>query len=307
MMSASIVICTYNRGESLQETLENLDHGLIVPNTPLEIIVVDNNSSDNTRDLVNQHLRKARIETRYIFEKRQGKSYALNRGVNEAKGDIVCFTDDDVLVRRDWIINIMKVFDETGCACVGGKILLRLGKTRPEWLGDKMMEQFGLLDLGNDLLFLKTPKLYGANIAVRKSVFRDHGYFDVNLGPKAEKMHDSEDISFINKLIRGGEKVLYSPDVVIEHVVPAKHIEKSYFRKRAFYQAELKGMNEVSAEGRNIFGIPLYMLREAITTAMEIMYLRFVSPVISFQKEMLLVDRIGFMAGRIKQKRPCVS
>ena len=304
MMSASVIICTYNRGESLRETLENLDTGLIVPKIPLEIIVVDNNSSDDTRDIVNIHIRKSRIETRYIFEKCQGKSYALNRGVREANGDIVCFTDDDVLVRRDWIVNIMRVFDETGCACVGGKILLRLGKTRPEWLGDKMMEQYGLLDLGNDVLFLKTPKLYGANIAVRKSVFRDHGYFDVNLGPKAEKMHDSEDISFINRLIRGGEKVLYSPDVVIEHVVPAKHIEKSYLRNRAFYQAELKGMNEVPAEGRNIFGIPLYMLREVLTTAMEIMYLRFVSPVISFQKEIFLVDRIGFMAGRIKQKRP---
>ena len=304
MMSASVIICTYNRGESLRETLENLDAGLIVPKIPLEIIVVDNNSFDDTRDIVNQHIRKSRIDTRYVFEKCQGKSYALNRGVKEAKGDIVCFTDDDVLVRRDWIVNILRVFDETGCACVGGKILLRLGKTRPEWLGDKMMEQFGFLDLGNDLLFLKTPKLYGANIAVRKSVFRDHGYFDVNLGPKAEKMHDSEDISFINRLIRGGEKVLYSPDVVIEHVVPAKHIEKSYLRNRAFYQAELKGMNEVPAEGRNIFGIPLYMLREVLTTAMEIMYLRFLSPVISFQKEIFLVDRIGFMAGRIKQKRP---
>lgn len=307
MIKASVIICTYNRGDTLLKTLENLDRIDLAPDITLEILIIDNNSTDNTKDIVEEYIHHARHYTRYIFEKNQGKSFALNRGVREANGEMIAFTDDDIIVRRDWILNIKKAFEDSGCSCVGGKILLRFGKTPPDWLSDKMMEQYGLLDLGDTAFLLTKPKLYGANFAVAKSVFGKHGDFDVNLGPKAEKMYNNEDVGFIEKLIKGGEKVLYSPEVVVEHIIPSQHMEKSYFRKRMFHQGEIKGFGEWKKASRSIAGIPLYLIKEFIATTFEYIYMKFTSPIEAFEKEINLAERMGFFIGRFKCQTSMLS
>lgn len=302
MIRVSVIICTYNRAETLKKTLIRLDCVYVPPEISIQILVVDNNSSDNTKAVVDEYILHSKFDVRYIFENNQGKSYALNRGINEAKGDIIVFTDDDILVRHDWIKNIKKAFDETGCSCVGGKILLHFEKSPPDWLGDKMMEQLGL-DLGDAPLVLKRPFVYGANCAVSKSVFGKYGNFDVSLGPKGDKMHHSEDICFVEKLICGGEKVLYSPDIVVEHMIPSQHLEKSYFRKRAYYQAETSGIGGIIKKSKNIAGIPLFIFKDAIVTGFKCVFDRNSSSVDSFNREIHFAQLMGFIIGRLKYKK----
>jgi len=300
MTHASIIICTYNRSDSLQRTLERFESLLTKKNISFEILVVDNNSSDDTRTVTESFIRLTKLDVKYIFEKKQGKSFALNRGIIEANGEIIAFTDDDILVRYDWLLNIIKAFEENECLCVGGKIILRLEKSSPEWLSNKLMEQLGFLDLGDIPFLLTQPKLYGANFAVAKAGFKKYGHFNEELGPIGNKMYNNEDIHFVSKLINGGERVVYSPDIVVEHVIPLHHIRKSYFRKRMFYQGVTKGISMGKYEYRKFMEIPLYVIRELVISSVEYIYLKFTNPKESFQKEVALSERIGFIVGRIK-------
>jgi glycosyltransferase involved in cell wall biosynthesis len=106
MMNASVIICTYNRSGSLERTLASLARMELRDSADWELLVVDNNSKDDTRVVVDGFTRASGVNCRYIFEKEQGLSHARNRGIREAKGEIIAFTDDDVLLDRHWLKNI---------------------------------------------------------------------------------------------------------------------------------------------------------------------------------------------------------
>src|ERR1700682_4126309 len=100
---ATVLVCTHNRAPHLRQTLEAMLAMNAVPDCDVEITVVDNTSTDNTPAVVAEPARDSRIPVTYLHEPRQGKSFALNRGLAEARGDIVALTDDDVLPAADWL------------------------------------------------------------------------------------------------------------------------------------------------------------------------------------------------------------
>src|ERR1700757_4351034 len=104
----SVIVCTYNRCDELALTLESLANSLLPPPTVWEIIVVDNNSNDKTKEAVELFVRRFPGRFRYLCEARQGKSYALNAGIRDARGEILVFTDDDVVVEATWLDNLTK-------------------------------------------------------------------------------------------------------------------------------------------------------------------------------------------------------
>src|SRR5271169_5851600 len=108
-MHISVVLGTYNRGDNLRLTLETF-LSLVFQDLNWELLVVDNNSTDSTREVVENFARTAAFPVRYIFEKIQGRSAALNAGIAEAKGEIIVFTDDDVLLHPDWLSNLKRTF-----------------------------------------------------------------------------------------------------------------------------------------------------------------------------------------------------
>src|SRR5215471_9795294 len=97
-MRITVILCTYNRCESLSTALESVAVSQLPPSISWEVLIVDNNSSDRTREVVEEFSHRYPGRFRYAFEPRQGKSYALNVGVREAKGDVLAFMDDDVTV-----------------------------------------------------------------------------------------------------------------------------------------------------------------------------------------------------------------
>src|SRR5215831_4700728 len=98
-MNISVVLATYNRAASLQVTLDTFLTQVVRFDVEWELLVVDNNSTDSTHDVVERFARAAHFPVRYIFEKRQGRSYSLNTAIAEAKGEVIDFTDDDVLLQ----------------------------------------------------------------------------------------------------------------------------------------------------------------------------------------------------------------
>ena len=109
-MDLSVVICTYNRASSLAVTLEALLMQEATPSLRWEVVVVDNNSSDHTREVVEGFAARNEIRVVYTFEPNQGQSHARNTGVKVAHGDVIAFTDDDVIPERNWVAHLVAVF-----------------------------------------------------------------------------------------------------------------------------------------------------------------------------------------------------
>ena len=209
----SIVICSCNRAESLRKTLEGLKEVVTPQGKTWEAVVVDNNSRDNTKDVVDAFARNNPGLARYVFEKRQGKSFALNAGVGNAKGDIIAFTDDDCIVDRHWISAILDEFaSDPDLAVLGGRVELYNKDDRPlslvRWSEKTVFQSL-------DLLF--EPLIIGCNMAAKKAVFHRAGQFDPALGPGSIGSAIAEDVDFIYRAHKKGFKVIYSPDVLVYH------------------------------------------------------------------------------------------
>ena len=102
-MKISVILCTYNRCQSLAKTLESIAVSVLPESVEWEVVVVDNNSKDQTREVIEDFCRRNAGRFRYIHESQQGLSHARNAGIREARGEILAFTDDDIIVDNKWL------------------------------------------------------------------------------------------------------------------------------------------------------------------------------------------------------------
>lgn len=264
-MDISVVLATYNRASSLQVTLESLLALVYPASLSWELLVVDNNSTDLTRVIVEKVAAIAKFPVRYVFERKQGRSSALNTGIANAKGEIVAFTDDDVILDRDWLANLSRTFDEFKCAAVAGRVIPQWSHSRPDWL--QMNGHFAVVnfDLGDDIKEIKTPPL-GANSAFRKQVFEQHGMFRPDLGVTGSRHTITcDDTEFGERLIRAGEKIVYCSNAIIYHPVDPKRTTKKYFLSWYYYNGiSLTRMAGVPRGTLVWFGAPRWLYREML-------------------------------------------
>ncbi|MFY9683633.1 MAG: glycosyltransferase [Candidatus Sulfotelmatobacter sp.] len=269
-MDLSVVLATYNRAASLRVTLESFSTLACPAGMIWELVVVDNNSADSTREVVERFAVTAGFPVRYVFEKRQGKSAALNAGVAEAKGEIIAFTDDDVLLHRDWLANLKRTLDEFDCSAIAGKVVPQWNHPKPDWL--RMEGQFAVtnFDLGDELKEVRVPPL-GANSAFRKDVFRKHGFFRLDLGPNSgHHAITCEDWEFGERLIRGGEKIVYCPAAIVYHPVDPNRTTKKYFLSWYYYNGvSLTRTAGLPGEGIFCFGVPRWLYRELLANFLK--------------------------------------
>lgn len=259
----SLIICTYNRSASLKMTLASVANMALPASFVWELIVVDNNSKDDTPRVVSEFSRTSGLNVRYVFEKAQGLSHARNRGIREAAGDIIVFTDDDVKVDKSWFRELVNLLEETDFIAGGGKTLpLWLGK-KPRWYSEE--QKYGLrgvfvhFDLGDQRCETKDAP-FGANMAFRKSAFSKYGLFRTDLGRSGDVLAGGEDTEFFRRLMSGKERVGYSPSAIVYHPIPAERLSKAYVQS-VFFEA---GKTQLSVEGipagtRRYFGVPRYL------------------------------------------------
>jgi len=210
-MKASIIICTYNGSKRIKQTFESLMLMILPPELQWEIIVVDNNSSDNTRDVILDFKRSSRLNVQYLFESRQGLAHARNKGVTEANGDIVVFTDDDCIVDKHWLGYILKEFSsDTTLAGLGGRVELYNKKDKPVTI--RTFKERRLFSKPHQLFNL----LPGCNMAFKRKVFDMIGHFDPHFGA-GTRIAAAEDSDFFYRVQKAGFKMIYSPDPLIYH------------------------------------------------------------------------------------------
>lgn len=269
----SIVLCTYNRASSLAAVLESLAALQTADDLSHEILVVDNNSSDNTANVIDSVRAVYPTLIRYVFEAGQGLSRARNRGIEEARGRLIAFTDDDIRVDQNWLKELSRALIAYPHVGFGGRILPTWDFTPPSWFigsGSFHMLKGGVVvghDLGDEpreyRLDTRTP--VGANMAFRREVFERHGLFRTDLGKTGKRVFFGEDAEFCGRLLRAGEKLLYLPQAVIYHPVDSARMTKSNFTISYFNIGRSIGRRSNYPEDAvRYFGVPRHLIRRFI-------------------------------------------
>ncbi|HXH07329.1 MAG TPA: glycosyltransferase [Vicinamibacterales bacterium] len=278
----SVVICTYNRARLLEQTLTALSAArLPAPSARVDVIVVDNNSTDDTRAVVRGAAARAPFPIRYDFEPRQGKSFALNRALALAGGDVVALTDDDVVPAPDWIARLAEDF-LGGWTFVFGKVLpIWEVPPPPELLTLRARDIWGplaLVDYGDE------PQVYvpaqfgrqrlpiGANLAVRREALVAVGGWRTDLGKVDNTLIAGEDHELCVRLHRHGlYHGLYDPNLRVRHLVPAARLTRRYFRRWFFWHGRTMArmMDAVYPEldlsaVPHVAGVPRFVYRQVL-------------------------------------------
>jgi glycosyltransferase involved in cell wall biosynthesis len=282
----SIVIPTYNRSADLAETLSSMR--VISTTKPWEVIVIDNNSSDNTKSVVQESARSFPAELRYVFEPEQGRCAALNAGIGQAGGDIILTTDDDVRVEPEWPDRALAALDRLDCDYVGGKVFPIWQRQRPQWVPEspsKLWAVLALLDYGSEPIeFGQMYVPLGVNTAFRRRCFDVAGLWDNRLGRKAGTLLGQEVREWSVRARAAGLRGFYAPEVVIRHCIPTSRLNKKYFRRWYYWhgisrallyqQARLDMEAPEStamdfAQVPHIAGIPRYLYRTFARSVIE--------------------------------------
>jgi glycosyltransferase involved in cell wall biosynthesis len=267
-MNITVIVCTYNRSRMLPRALESLARSCVSPSVQWEVLVVDNNSRDQTPKVVAEFMLRYPGRFRYLFEQQPGKSYALNAGIREASGEIVAFADDDVVVDEEWLERLAKPLLDGSWIGAGGRILPDWQHDPPRWLileGRYALAPLAAFDLGMAAGELHEPP-FGTSMAFRKDAFIKYGGFRTDLGPHPGSQIRSEDTEFGRRVLAAGERLWYEPSAVVYHPVPADRLRRSYFLEWWFDKgrAEIREFGLRPDVRRTASGVPLYLIRTLI-------------------------------------------
>lgn len=239
-MFVTISIQTYNNADVLKQALQNLAELRCPEGVDYEILVIDNNSSDGTAAVIEQSRASLEPRLRHVFEPRQGLSHARNRAIAEARGEIIAFIDDDVLVEDDWLAGHVEAYraDEHTVA-VGGRVLLRWpeGWSRPGWLSSDLDGYLSGMDLGRERQVMCYPRYpYGCNMSVKRKVAERIDGFSTRLGRKKASLISCEEKYFFYRIHQLCGRVTYTPDALGHHMVTVARLSQKFFLKRGYAQ-----------------------------------------------------------------------
>lgn len=279
-MKFSVIIATYNRAEELVKTIESLKE--LESTEPWEVIIVDNNSSDNTREVV-EGVKSFPVPLRYLMEREQGRSAALNAGIKAAQGEILAITDDDVRVDPKWLTNAERALLDLNCDYVGGKALPIWRGVLPKWMPNRGGKHWGviaLLDYGPHPVEFGERVPLGVNMVFRREAFERAGLWDNSIGRKAGTLLGQEVREWAQRARAAELRGYYSPDLVVHHVIPEDRLTKRYFRRWFYWhgisRAILYQNNRLDMESPestaldfatvpHIAGVPRYLYRTCLT------------------------------------------
>jgi glycosyltransferase involved in cell wall biosynthesis len=263
----SILICTHNRCRTLKLALESLARLDVPDDSPWEVVVVDNASTDATPEVVKDFARRAPAPVRYLREDRLGKSNALNSGVAQCRGEFIAFTDDDARPRPDWLRRLGEVFARQRADWVFGRVLPFWEGGCPRWFSEKLSGSFALLDYGPRAFVVENREqaFAGVNCACRREALSTLGEYRVDMGPTGVKEVGGEDTDMFRRALARGMRVVYSPDVVVEHLIGRARATKGHERRKAWQggQHAYKFVGEDYAGVPWLLGVPRFYYRRA--------------------------------------------
>jgi GT2 family glycosyltransferase len=267
-LDVTVLIATYNRAALLDETLARIARMQVSPSLRWDAVVIDNNSADGTRSVVERHIPAFPVRLRYLFEGRQGRSCALNAGILEARGSVVAFTDDDVRVTDGWLDAAAGPLlgPQSSVVYTGGPVRPIWGAAPPDWLDLTRGDLWGTIAIQNhgDKPFVyeerqKVP--LGANVALRRDVFERIGGFRTDLGRSQGRLVLGQELPELLLRVReAGLRGLYVPGMEVHHHVPAVRLTRQYFRRwwfgKGVSRSALERLHTVTELGVDLSATP---------------------------------------------------
>ena len=227
----SIIICTYNRDKYIYNTLKCIANNEY-PAEKYEIIVIDNNSTDQTEnECIRFQKDYPKIPYRYFKEMKQGLSHARNRGIEEACGEFLVFLDDDAFVSHHYLKNLTENLNKYhDCSAFGGKITPKFESGEiPKWISKWAYSWVSAIDLGKNIQEFRGKKYpIGANMGIKTAILSEVGNFNTKLGRNKKNLMGGEEKDIFNRIKNLGVKIYYFPNIEVQHVIPPQRTTDNY-------------------------------------------------------------------------------
>jgi len=220
----SVVLCTYNRADVLRLQLESPVDQTTEGAFTYEIVVVDDASTDNTREVVEEFQANPTVTVRYAEAGGLGVAHARNRAAEEATGEWVAFTDDDQVNEHDWLLHLYDMARKKNADCVGGTRDLRLPCEPPFALTRQLRSILGEKFFPETRIYLRDDMPTTGSVLIRRSAFDVIGPFDDTL------YWSGEDDLFARRILAAGLVVWFAPKSIVHHIIPEHRLTESYFR-----------------------------------------------------------------------------
>lgn len=262
----TVAICTWNRHQLLRQTLEGMTSLLVPPGLEWEVLVINNNSTDATDQVIESFA--DRLPVRRVFEAQPGLSCARNRAVHEATGEYIIWTDDDVLVAPDWMVEYHRAFERWPSAVVfGGPIQPWFPNAPPSWLAaawPQVANAYACIDYGRDAVPLTPSRVpFGASFAIQTARQRTLLY-DIGRGVRPGSRVGGEETDVVRRALEAGDAGWWVPTARVRHYIPAERQTIHYLRRWYSGYGEYLGRFDRSTGFVRLFGVPRWVLRQAL-------------------------------------------
>lgn len=229
-----IAVCTWNRSNLLSGTLASFSELCVEPSVRLRIIIVDNNSTDSTPEVIREFQQSDFASSNPVValtETRQGHTFSRNCAIDAADSDLVIWTDDDVEVPSDWVTKYVEAANQNPeITFWGGEIAPKFEGEMPKWIHenwDAVKGCFAIREFSGDLELDESRLPYGANFAIRTSVQQEHR-FNESLGRRGEEVLGEDELDLFRRLLASGLRGQWVPDAGLTHFIPTSRASEKY-------------------------------------------------------------------------------
>lgn len=302
-LQLDVVVPTYNRSALLTKAIDSLLSARIPKDSDVRIIVVDNNSTDNTKTVIDEVVKRTNGSVSYVFEKQQGRSPALNAGIAAANGDLIGFIDDDEEIDESWYETAVSAFKKNQVDFVGGPYVPRFESEVPSWLPKDHTAVVGIVDGGDkEVAFDESYQgiLMGGNAVFTREILQRVGPYSTSLGRRGTRLLSCEDEDMYQRLMAAGARGLYLPQLIVYHFIPRERLTKRYHRSWCFWQSVSSAvLDRIRPQATPyVLGVPRYFYGRALRGVLRLANVRNTDPALRFSNELSLWELAGFFYGK---------
>ena len=302
MRKITVAICTYNRAGRLPTLVKTLRQQKCPISS--EILVVDNNSSDDTQEVLRELVQLDGMPLRFVKETKQGIVHARNRAIDESRNSAyLAFIDDDELPGPSWLNAAVDALDREEAECVGGEIRVSLSVAeRPSWLEEELLPFLGEVKNGPAPFWIadRSTPVWSGNIAFRVSLFAEGLRFDHRYNREGDAVGGGEDVIMLDFLLKRGTRIRYRPDMVIDHLIEEWKLKRRYFLKLHYKCGWKTGRWELQDYPHMACGVPPFMVAQAFTQWSKALSMYLSSKPGVLRQAMNATHALGMIAGRMQ-------
>jgi glucosyl-dolichyl phosphate glucuronosyltransferase len=235
----TVAIPTHNRSHLLARTLASVADLRLPEGVEAECIIIDNNSTDDTEAVVARFGRDSALRVRHVVERRQGSSFARNRAVDEARGDIILFVDDDAIAEPTWAIEMIAEMERRKVDVACGMVVPQWTVPPPRWLGPSLYIRLAVHD---EERLVSCPReqlesvhnYFSANVAFRRETFERFGRFREDLGVVGGNPMSGEDTELFERILERGGVIGFVPGARVHHIIGRERMTRAYLRHKSY-------------------------------------------------------------------------